>query len=191
MMPMFINCISSMENKITRAMALCVIISVVVISCTQRSTKFVKINYIVDNEIKQRTDAILIYKEVNGRVIYSYYDSIVSDTSMILEIVQLKDKTYIEFNKVRCNKIGEIQYSVEGNTWKISKYLFDKNDVQDEELVLFFNELYGVIVEYNKPWSICSTYESDSCSAILIDNILKDELDLSGTKLPEPTGEMN
>ena len=176
------------KTKKKMLMFLFVVVQILTNSCTQSSTQLIKVNHFHNGIMTQTTDAIMIKQEGQEKTFYTYYDSIKSDSSIIMEVVYSKDRNYIEYNKTKCTNISDNQYFIDGNACNVGKYLLDKENVQDEELLIFFNEKYGVIIEYSEPWSTYRTYKTDSLSAILVDNVLKKELNPLEKKLPEPTG---
>ena len=76
------------------------------------------------------------------------------------------------------------RYVINQKEYKVVTYLFDVKHSDDEELLLFFHQDYGLLVEYSEHWDLSKTFESDYITKRLALEIKREQSKV----LPKPTG---
>lgn len=138
-------------------------------SCNRsKETSVVFVNSFVSDSLINKTQLELEIINENDclNYIYTYYDSKKTKYS-IFKACELS----AYYNNVECSLVKIEEYLIENGSYEILTYLFDEENSVDEELILFFNKDYGLIMEYSKHWNLSKTFISDETTQELISQI--------------------
>lgn len=141
------------------------------------------------NHTNKKKQSIICYFEKNElkSIDTTYFELNITDTltyylykknsGSILEYISIKadDDSSLNYSGEKCKLLQQKPFYINGETFFVSKYLYDIENSHDEEAELFFHKKYGLLVIRDIGWYYDKyTFETDSVSTILIDSILED-----------------
>ena len=96
------------------------------------------------------------------------------------------DSAIFIFGQV-CPIAASKNFRIKNQDFTVLKYYYDEENTVDEQTSFFFNQDYGLLVEFNNGWGdLRFSMEYDNISKILIDSIISDRTGFYLKDLPPP-----
>lgn len=139
----------------------------------------VKISFQVESEVRSAHNSKLYVKNENNTVFFFYSDSLDFENYYSARLERNRKSMHVVYNDVVCEKVSEREYSIHGKKITVECFKYDKPQVEDEEMEIYFNDKLGLLLTHSSIWLTSVVYETDSLSTLLIGKILNDTSFLS------------
>lgn len=142
----------------------------------------VKISFQVESEVRSTYNSKLYVKNENNTFFFYYSDSLDFENFYSERLERNRKSKHVVYNDVVCDKVSEREYSIHGKKITVECFKYDKPQVEDEEMGIYFNDKFGLLLTHSSIWLTSVVYETDSLSTLLIGKILDDTSFLSVTE---------
>ncbi len=168
-------------KKLITQSLLQLILLFVIISCENERVKTINIsvNHFLSDSLVEKSLFQLNIQRKNNCLIYTYIDNEVN----VYSELKICDSV-VYYNGIECKLLESNKYKIEGNEYEILTYLFDIKHSDDEELLLFLNRNYGLLIESGEHWDVSKEFGSDDITRHLALEIKNERVRI----LPKPTG---
>ena len=130
-------------------------------------------------------DTVIFEKKCDGDSIY-YKEVFYNTGRMSLIKAHTKNRSKLYSSSGVSNLIKTKRFIVNNKNFKIYKYLYDEKGGSDEEEVFFFNEHYGLLLNFWLNEGFPRSSEYDDISTELVQQILADTTGFYMEKIPPP-----